>query len=299
MRGIYTALISPFTSSDQIDIAAFKKILADQKAAGVAGVIVNGTTGESPTLTTDEKKKLIETALSDLKGTGVKVIVGTGSNNTRESVEFSKWASDAGVDGVLLVTPYYNKPTQAGMEAHFRAIADAIQCEAILYNVPGRTCVSLTAETIASLAKHPKIRSIKEATGNIAFAGEILDATKAAGVAIDILSGDDPTFLGLLSVGAVGNISVASNLIPRALVEMQKAFEKGHREEALSIHRRFSPLFRDIFIESNPAPIKAAMARHGFCGESVRLPLVQISTKSREILEKTLQGCGVQRGEPL
>lgn len=299
MRGIYTALITPFTRSDELDIPAFRKILADQKAAGVAGVVVNGTTGESPCLTLAEKKSLIEIALGDLKGTGTKVIAGTGSNCTRESVEFSAWASEAGVDGVLLVTPYYNKPSQAGLEAHFRTIAEAIQCEAILYNVPGRTSVSLTTETIVKLAAHPRIRTIKEATGNLAFTNELLDRLTDAGLSMDILSGDDPTFLGLLAVGAVGNISVVSNLIPRALVALQAAFEKGHRDEALRIHRQYSALFRDLFVESNPVPIKAAMARHGFCQDLVRQPLAPLAASSRELLEKTLQRCRIQPGEPL
>ena len=299
MRGIFTALISPFTPSDELDLQAFRKILRDQKASGVAGVVVNGTTGESPCLTLDEKKRLIETALEELKGSGVKVIAGTGSNQTRESVEFSRWASEQGVDGVLLVTPYYNKPTQSGLEAHFRAIADAIRCEVILYNVPGRTAVSLNVDTVVRLATHPRIRSIKEATGNLAFTNELLDGLEAAGLSMNILSGDDPTFLGLLAVGASGNISVASNLIPRALVRMQKAFESGNWEEALALQRRFSPLFRDLFIESNPIPIIVIMARHGFCGDAVRLPLTPMSSSARTQLENTLKRCSIQPGDPL
>ncbi len=298
MRGIYTALITPFTPSDEIDYPAFGKILADQKASRLAGVVVNGTTGESPCTSMDEKKKMIEFALAELRGSGVKVIAGTGSNDTRESVQFSKWASDAGVDAVLLVTPYYNKPQQAGLESHFLAIADAIRCEAILYNVPGRTGVSLTVESVVKLAAHPRIRSIKEATGNLAFTSELLDALSAAGKSMDVLSGDDPTFLGLLSIGAVGNISVASNLIPRALVEMQKAFESGRPADATLIQRRFSPLFRDLFVESNPVPIKVAMARHGFCDERVRAPLAPISQQSRILLEACLVRCGIRKGEP-
>lgn len=210
MRGVYTALITPFDSRGGLDLAAFRKVLQDQKDAGISGVIPCGTTGETPTLTIDEKKKLITTAIETLKGSGVKVIAGTGGNNTAETVELSRWASDQGVDGLLVVTPYYNKPSQAGMEAHFKAVADSVRCEVMLYNVPGRTGVSLTAATVAKLAAHPRIRSLKEATGNVVFTSEIIDTLKASGVSMDILSGDDATYLPLLSVGAAGVVSVAS-----------------------------------------------------------------------------------------
>src|SRR5687768_9022909 len=204
MRGIWTALVTPFNDKNELDLDAYKRILRDQKDAGVTGVIPCGTTGESPTLTEAEKKVLIQTALEELKGSQVKVYAGTGSNDTAQTVAFSKWASDQGVDGLLIVTPYYNKPTQAGLKAHFRAVADAVSCEVMLYNVPGRTGVSLTSDTIAELAEHPRITSIKEATGNPAFTSEIQAALAKAGQKLLIFSGDDATFLPLLSVGADG-----------------------------------------------------------------------------------------------
>jgi 4-hydroxy-tetrahydrodipicolinate synthase len=299
MRGVYTALITPFDSSNRLDLNAFKKVLLDQKDAGVSGVIPCGTTGETPTLTLDEKKTLISTAIETLKGSGVRVIAGTGSNNTQETIEFSKWASDQGVDGILIVSPYYNKPSQAGLEAHFRAVADAVQCELMLYNVPGRTGVSIAPATVAKLAAHPRIRSIKEATGNVALTSEIMDSLNAHQVTMDILSGDDATYLPLLCVGATGVVSVASNLFPRAMVAIQKAMDQGKHREAQAIHQRFYPLFRDLFVDSNPVPIKYAMEYVGFCGARVRAPLAPLSTAHTEVLRTSLAKCGVTEGARL
>ncbi len=299
MRGVYTALITPFDSSNRLDLAAFKKILLDQKAAGVAGVIPCGTTGETPTLSVDEKKTLITTALETLKGSGVRVVAGTGSNSTQETIEFSKWASDQGVDGILVVTPYYNKPSQTGLEAHFRAVADAVQCEVMLYNVPGRTGVSIAAATVAKLASHPKIRSLKEATGNVAFTSEIIDSLKSQSASMDILSGDDATYLPLVCVGATGVVSVASNLFPRAMVAIQKAMDQGNHREAQAIHQRFYPLFRDLFVDSNPVPIKYAMEFVGFCNARVRPPLASLSSAHTEVLRASLAKCGVTEGARL
>ena len=186
----------------------------------------------------------------------MKVLAGTGGNSTSETVEFSRWASQHGVDGILVVTPYYNKPSQAGLIEHFLAVAQAVTCEVIcLYNVPGRTGVSLTAESVCTLAEHPRIRSIKEATGNVSFTSEILDCLGRHGRKIDILSGDDATYLPLLSVGAVGVVSVASNLFPRAMVKIQKSVDAGDFASARAVHQSYFPLFRDLFVESNPVPI--------------------------------------------
>ncbi len=251
MKGIYTAIVTPFESSGKIDREAFRKLLRAQRDAGIHGVIPCGTTGESPTLSIEEKKTLVQVAIEELKGSETAVIAGTGGNDTQETVEFSAWASQQGVSGVLVVTPYYNKPPQEGLLTHYRAVAEAVSCEVILYNVPGRTGVSLTAETIAELARHPRIRTIKEATGNVAFASEILDLCRKKGVSIDVLSGDDPTFLPLLSVGAVGIISVASNVVPAAMVALWQSFLSGSLPEATAQHRKLYPLFRDLFLEAN------------------------------------------------
>jgi 4-hydroxy-tetrahydrodipicolinate synthase len=299
MRGVFTALVTPFDSKNELDLPAFKRILEDQRDAGVAGVIPCGTTGESPTLSKDEKKKLIQTAVETLKGTGVKVLAGTGSNDTAETVALSRWASDQGVDGLLIVTPYYNKPSQAGLEAHFNSVADAVTCPVMLYNVPGRTGVSLTAETITRLAKHARITSIKEATSNVAFASEIIDQLQKASLKMTVLSGDDAAYLPLLSLGGQGVVSVSSNLFPRAMVQIQKLFESGKPLEAAKLHQRFYPLFRDLFIDSNPVPVKHAMAFAGWCDSRVRAPLAGISAEHREKLEHTLRACGVAKGTQL
>lgn len=298
MRGIWTALITPFDRNGEIDWKAFRTLLQDQKDAKVAGVIPCGTTGESPVLTLDEKKRLIETTLEECKGSSIGVFAGTGSNNTAETIAFSKWASDQGVQGCLIVTPYYNKPSQAGLLAHFHAVADAVNCEIMVYNVPGRSGVALTADTIAKLARHPRIRSLKEASGNVAFTTEVRDAMKTEGTSLDILSGDDVTFLPLLAIGATGVVSVGSNLFPRALVALQKAHESGS-SEALAIHEKFFPLFRDLFVESNPAPIKAAMATAFGFNDSLRPPLAPLSEGSRKRLETSLAQCGIKPGARL
>ncbi len=229
----------------------------------------------------------------------MKVYAGTGSNSTAETIELSKWASDQGVDGLLVVTPYYNKPSQAGLEAHFRAVADEVKCDVMLYNVPGRTGVSLTAETIVKLADHPRIRSVKEATANTAFTSEIIDLLNQAGRKMDVFSGDDAAFLPLLSIGACGVVSVSSNLFPRAMVEIQKAYDAGQARKAAEIHQKFYPLFRDLFIDSNPVPVKHAMSVAGWCDSRLRLPLIPLTSALQEKLAISLKRCGIERGAKL
>jgi 4-hydroxy-tetrahydrodipicolinate synthase len=299
MRGVWTALVTPFSERNELDLGAFRRILEDQRSAGVAGVIPCGTTGESPTLTIDEKKTLIKAAVETLKGSGVKVAAGTGSNDTSTTVALSRWASSEGVDAVLVVTPYYSKPSQAGMEAHFRAVADAVTCEVMLYNVPGRTGVSLAPATVASLASHPQITTLKEASGNVALSSEILDSVAQARRKMDLLSGDDAVFLPLLSVGACGVVSVSSNLFPRNMVAIQSAFEKGDVRLARELHQKFFPLFRDLFIESNPVPIKYAMAFAGWCSAAVRAPLAAMASDNSARLDVSLRACGISKGASL
>jgi 4-hydroxy-tetrahydrodipicolinate synthase len=294
MQGIWTALITPFTSKNEIDLVAFRRILRNQKEAGVAGVVPCGTTGESPTLSLDEKKLLITTALEELKGSSVEVMAGSGTNDTRESIEFSRWVSEQGVRGILVVTPYYNKPSQAGLISHYQRIADSVHCEVVLYNVPGRTGVSLSAESIAQLSRHPRIRSVKEASGNIAFASEIIDQLDLNSSQLDLLSGDDATFLPFLAAGGVGAISVASNLFPRAMIQLWQKMRNQQVTEALKIHQKYYPLFRDLFIESNPVPIKYAMEKAGWCQSHVRSPLAPLMESSRQKLDLSMKRCGIQ-----
>jgi 4-hydroxy-tetrahydrodipicolinate synthase len=296
MRGVWTALITPFNEKNQVDLTSYRKILQNQREAKVTGVIPCGTTGETPTLSTSEKKILIQVAIEEMKGSGVQVVAGTGTHDTSETVEFSAWASDQGVNGILVVTPYYNKPSQSGLAAHFLEVADSVNCEVVLYNVPGRTGVSLAPETIVKLSKHSRITTLKEATGNISLTSEIIDQLISHQSSLDILAGDDATFLPMLSVGAAGIISVASNLFPRAMVAIQRAVETGQLQEARRIHQTYYPLFRDLFLESNPVPIKHALATTGWCEPHVRLPLAPLSPHHAEILNATLRRCEIFPG---
>jgi 4-hydroxy-tetrahydrodipicolinate synthase len=290
LRGVWTALVTPFESnSKKIDWASYRRLLKQQEDAGVRGVIACGTTGESPTLSLEEKKELIQFTLEELNGTKVQVGAGTGSNNTQESVEFSHWASEEGVSAVLVVTPYYNKPTQIGLQKHFEEVADSVHCPVILYNVPGRTGCSLEISTILKLSAHPKIRALKEATGNVAFTSEILAELARNSLDLEILSGDDATFFPLLCVGAHGTISVASHVAPKQMVEIGQAVAQGDLEAGQRIHKSLFPLFRDLFIESNPSPVKFALSEMGICGPTVRSPLVELTEANKIKLKSTIQ----------
>lgn len=289
MYGIFTALVTPFNQNNEIDLAAFRKILRAQAAAGITGVIPSGSTGESPTLSLDEKKTLVLTALEELKGTGVKVLAGTGTNDTARSVEFSKWADEKGVDGVLLVSPYYNRPTQAGLEAHFSAIADAIQCEVMLYNHPGRSGVTISAETLVKLSKHPRIRTLKESSGSVTAVSEFIDALAQSKTQLDVLAGDDAAFLPFSSVGAMGLVSVSSNLIPAEMMKIYHLLTSNKWDEAKKLHQHYFPLFRDLFIDPNPVGIKWAMEYAGYCNARTRLPLTPITDAAKAKLKATLQ----------
>lgn len=303
--GIWTALVTPFHSDGSVDFAAYERLLERQVRARVTGVIPCGTTGESPTLTEAERKKIIETAIHALKGTDVGVVAGTGSNSTSETVAFSRWASHLpGIRGILVVAPYYNKPTQAGLEAHFTAVADASNVPVMLYNVPGRTVVSIAPATVAKLARHPRIRAIKEATGDPAVTSEILRALRSQGASaapsasnsFEILSGDDATFLSLMGVGACGNVSVASNIVPEEMVQMHAAAMGGDWATARSIHDRLFPIFKDLFVESNPGPVKHALEWLGLGSRRLRLPLVPLAEENARKLETSLEACGLRSG---
>lgn len=296
LKGVYTALITPFNSQGELDESAYRRIIEDQIDAQVQGIVPCGTTGESPTLSRPEKEKLIRIAVEMTQGTSVRVMAGTGSNNTAETVEFSKWASDAGVSAILIVTPYYNKPTQAGLLDHFTQAANAVSCEVMLYNVPGRTITSIAPETMVTLASHPRITSVKEASGNVALTSEILGLLRGARKNLTILSGDDASYFPILCVGGHGVVSVASNLFPRGMVAIQRAVESGNLNTAREVHDRFYPLFRDLFVESNPGPIKAAMEVAGFCGSALRAPMAPLSSKSMQVLRAAMNDCGIKVG---
>jgi 4-hydroxy-tetrahydrodipicolinate synthase len=289
--GTYTALITPFTKDGKIDEPRLRQLVEQQIAAGIDGLVPCGTTGESPTLDHEEHNHVIELVVK-FAAKRCAVIAGTGSNSTVEAVFMTQYAKKVGADASLQVAPYYNKPTQAGLYAHFRAIAEQADIPLILYNIPGRCGVDIANDTIARLRRDlPKhIVGLKEATG-------VVDRVSQLRTLVDrdfcILSGDDSLTLPMMSVGAVGVISVVSNMLPRELTEMTHAALKGDFERAGRIHTKLFPLFKDLFIETNPTPLKAAMAMMGLCEETYRLPLVPMSDVNRAQLRKTLLALGL------
>ena len=282
--GTFTALVTPFRDH-AFDEKAFVRLLEDQIAGGVAGVIPVGTTGESATLTMEEHLRVIELTV-EVVNRRVKVFGGTGSNSTAEAIYLTQEAKKRGVDGFLIVAPYYNKPTQAGLFAHYSALAETAWLPIIAYSVPGRCGVEIGVDTMEALVlKHPNIVGIKEAGGSIERFSQLRQALPDK---VAILSGDDSMTLPALAVGAMGVVSVASNLIPKQVGDIVHAFLGGHTTEAEQLHRKYYPLFRDLFIEANPVPVKVALARQGWMTEEVRLPLVPLQPQNRARLETTL-----------
>ena len=287
--GTYTALVTPFREG-QVDEVALTRLLEDQIAAGIDGVIPVGTTGESATLSMEEHLRVIELTVKVVRQR-VKVFAGTGSNSTAEAIYLTKEAEKVGADGFLIVAPYYNKPTQVGVFAHYSALAEATWRPIITYSIPGRTGIEIGVDTMASLAlKHPNIVAIKEAGGSIERFSQLRQALSDN---VAILSGDDSMTLPALAVGASGVISVASNLIPKQVGDMVRAFLGGRAKEAGDLHRTYYPLFRDLFIESNPVPVKTALARQGWMTDEVRLPLVPLQPQNRDRLEIALKRFGL------
>jgi len=288
-RGTYTALVTPFRDG-KVDETALTRLLEEQIAAGIDGVIPVGTTGESATLDTDEHLRVIELTVQVVKRR-TKVIAGTGSNATAEAVYLTQQAEKRGVDGFLLVTPYYNKPSQAGLVAHYAKLAESTSLPIVTYSVPGRTGMEVSVDAMVALVgKHGNIVAIKEAGGSIERFSQLRQALPEN---IAILSGDDSMTLPALAVGAAGVISVASNLIPREVAALVRTFLSGHAREAEQLHRKLYPLFRDLFIEANPVPVKTALARAGWMTAEVRLPLVPLQAASLTRLEATLRQAGL------
>src|SRR6266853_887434 len=272
-RGTFTAVVTPFRNGD-IDFAAFEKLVERQIAAGITGVVAVGTTGESPTLTHDEKHEVIQRAIKIANG-GCKVIAGAGTNSTRDSIEATKFAEKAGADGGLLVAPYYNKPSQEGLLRHFKAIAGATSLPVMLYNIPGRCAVDIGADTVVRLAEACRnIVSIKEASGSVERVGELRIRLPAA---FTILSGDDSLTLPFMAAGAVGVVSVASNLFPAEICTLVRAFASGDVTEGENLHRKLFPLFKALFIEPNPVPVKTALGWRGAISGECRLPLCEMT----------------------
>jgi len=283
-RGTYTALVTPFRNG-AIDEPAFAALIEAQITAGITGIIPVGTTGESPTLNHSEHARVIELAVQFAAGR-CPVIAGTGSNATSEAIALTQQAENAGVDAALIVAPYYNKPSQEGLFRHFKEIAEATQLPIVLYSIPGRCGIEISVTTVVRLAATcPNIVAIKEAGGSVERVSQLRGALPAE---FDILSGDDALTLPFISVGAVGVISVASNLIPAEMVELVDCALAGNLTRAGEIHTRLHPLFKDLFLEPNPVPVKQALAWRGVMTAACRLPLCELSDASSRQLRTTL-----------
>ncbi|MDY6924229.1 MAG: 4-hydroxy-tetrahydrodipicolinate synthase [Pseudomonadota bacterium] len=288
-KGVITALITPLRDG-KVDEAAFRTLLERQIAAGVHGVVPMGTTGESASLHPDEHKRVVALCVEIAAGR-VRVIAGAGSSATDKAIELVRHAKTVGADGALVVTPYYNRPSQAGLAAHFEAIGEAVQLPVLLYNVPGRTGVDLANETVARLAAHPNIVGIKDATGDMArvswMRAHIRDQQ------FDLISGDDPSFLGYQAHGGVGVISVTSNVAPEAMVAMYEAAAAGDHATAREWQDRLIGLHKALFLDNSPSPSKYALARLGLCTEEVRLPLVPTAGAVKPAIDGAMAEAGL------
>ncbi len=287
--GSMVAIVTPMTADGGLDWPAWDRLLDFHAREGTDGIVVAGTTGESPALAADEIEELTRRAVVRCRGK-VKVIVGAGSHSTAGTVARTRVLSRLGVDAVMLVTPYYNKPPQEGLYRHFSAAADASAVPVILYNVPNRTGVDLLPGTVARLARNPQIVAIKEATGSLTRARETLSACPPE---FTLLSGDDATAIDLMSLGARGVISVSANVAPRRMHEACAAALAGDLEKARAIDESLRPLHRDLFVEASPIPVKWAVARMGLIGNAIRLPLVELSTAHQDTVLRAMQAAGV------
>jgi len=284
--GMYTAIVTPFKADGSVDYQKLRDLVDMQAKAGVDGIVPVGTTGESPTLDFDEHKKVIDVVVQACRGR-LTVIAGTGANCTAEALELTQHAKDVGADATLQVTPYYNKPNQEGLVRHFTAVAE-VGLPVVLYNIPSRTGREIALETIAKLAEHPNIVGLKEAGGSAERVSAVL-----ARCNITVLSGDDALTYPMMKLGAKGVISVAANIIPDRVTQLTRRALKGEWEAALKIHHDCSQLFTDLFIDTNPIPVKAAMAMMGLIEEVYRLPLCPMSDRLRERLRLTLEKYGL------
>ncbi len=287
--GTFTAIVTPFRKG-VLDESALERLIKSQIKGGVDGIVPVGTTGESPTLDYEEHVRVIELAVQ-FANRKIKVLAGTGANSTSEAIYLTKAAEEAGADGSLQVAPYYNKPTQEGLFQHFSAIAAETKLPLMLYSIPGRCGVEIGVDTVKRLAAaHKTIVGIKEAGGS---ADRVSQLRAALGTKFQIMSGDDSLTLPFMAVGANGVISVASNVIPTEVTRMVKAFAAGKLAAAQKLHTKFYPLFKDLFIETNPVPVKAALAMMGMMEEEYRLPLVSMSAKNAETLRATMKSIGI------
>jgi len=287
-QGSIVALVTPFRDG-KVDEAALKALVEFQIAGGTDGIVPCGTTGESPTLDHDEHKHVIDVVIKTVNRR-IPVIAGTGSNSTAEAVSLTKHAKQVGANAALIVLPYYNKPTQKGLIEHCRGIADAVDLPLVLYNIPGRTGVNMLPETVAQLADHPNIVGMKEATGNLE---QMTQDIVLCGDKLSFLSGDDTLTLPLMSVGGRGIISVVANIVPKDVSAMTRAFLSGDWKRARELHLKLFPLSQSMFYETNPIPVKTALAMMGKIREEFRLPLCAMTDANRKKLEAALKSYGL------
>ena len=294
LKGAYTALVTPFVADGStVDIQRLEQNIRQQAAGGIAGVVPCGTTGEAPTLTDQEHRVVVEKTVELAKSHGLQVIAGAGSNNTEHAIHLHRFAHAAGADAALHVTPYYNKPSQEGMYRHFMAVADSCGLPLVMYNIPGRTSVALSADTIERLAAHPNIQAIKEATGSLDLASEIALRTDLV-----LLSGDDTLTLPIASVGGVGVVSVVSNLVPQKVADLCRAFLEGDWEAARILHGELFGLSRGLLsLATNPIAVKAALQILGRDTGAVRLPLWPPDQETRQAIEDMVAVSGLRAAE--
>ena len=288
LRGSMVAIVTPFRA-DRLDEPAFKRLIELHVASGTSAVVPCGTTGESATLSFDEHDRVIQLAVQAARGR-IPVIAGTGSNNTKEAIRLTKHAQTAGAAGALLISPYYNKPTQRGLYLHFKAVAEAVELPLIVYNIASRTAVNIEPETFAQLAEIPGIVGVKESSGNLEQMSRILQVTNGR---LTLLSGDDALTLPVLAIGGAGVISVAANVVPRDMAALVEAFAAHRMEDALRWHQQLLPLVKALFLETNPIPVKTAMGLLGMIRPELRLPLCAMSATNQERLAQALIGYGL------
>ena len=286
--GSMVAVVTPFRDG-KVDFTALDILVERQIVAGQKAIVPCGSTGESATLTHDEHAQVIEAVVAKAAGR-VSVIAGTGSNATAEAIDLTRAAESAGADGALLISPYYNKPTQDGIYEHYRAVAEAVQIPLITYNIPGRTGSTIETSTLLRLSDIDNIVAVKEATGSL---DRVMDVVAACGDKLAVLSGDDPLTLPMISLGAVGLISTTANVAPREIAELTELALEGRTAEASALHYRLLPLMRALFLETNPIPVKAAVAMLGLCEDELRLPLLTMSAEPRAILLSAMERAGV------
>jgi 4-hydroxy-tetrahydrodipicolinate synthase len=291
IEGVYPALITPFTKDDEVDENGLRRLVEYAIEGGVAGIVPCGTTGESATLSHDEHKRVVEVVVDC---STVPVIAGSGSNNTKEAIELTKYAEDVGADACLVITPYYNKPNLKGLKEHFKLVGDAVDIPLIAYNIPSRTGQNVNAGTMVELAAEvANLKGVKEASGDLKQVGTIIMLAAEQGLDFTVVAGDDFLTLPIMSLGGKGVISVAANIAPKPMSEMVDAMLKGEIEQAKRINLRLYPMFESMFLETNPIPVKKAAEMMGLPAGHVRLPLGALSASNEEKLKAMLKGQGM------